>query len=66
VRELLSVCGLNPNFADRNPHEMSGGQRQRVGMQRVCRTGIFIVALRRRRVLTLTLAESAPDQIVAR
>ena len=29
VRELLSVCGLNPNFADRYPHEMSGGQRQR-------------------------------------
>src|SRR6202011_3789715 len=23
VRELLSVCGLNPNFADRYPHEMS-------------------------------------------
>jgi oligopeptide transport system ATP-binding protein len=29
VRELLSVCGLNPRFADRYPHEMSGGQRQR-------------------------------------
>src|SRR5207302_1595128 len=27
VRELLSLCGLNPNFADRYPHEMSGGQR---------------------------------------
>src|SRR5262249_21252800 len=24
VRELLSICGLNPNFADRYPHEMSG------------------------------------------
>ncbi|MCX7363507.1 MAG: dipeptide/oligopeptide/nickel ABC transporter ATP-binding protein, partial [Alphaproteobacteria bacterium] len=32
VRELLSVCGLDPNFADRYPHEMSGGQRQRVGI----------------------------------
>src|SRR4029453_4625489 len=32
VRELLSVCGLDPKFTDRYPHEMSGGQRQRVGI----------------------------------
>jgi len=34
VAELLSVCGLNPGFMDRYPHEMSGGQRQRVGIAR--------------------------------
>ncbi|MGH7124105.1 MAG: oligopeptide/dipeptide ABC transporter ATP-binding protein, partial [Stellaceae bacterium] len=34
VRELLGVCGLNSEFADRYPHEMSGGQRQRVGIAR--------------------------------
>src|SRR5580692_6155395 len=34
VRELLSLCGLNPGFSDRYPHEMSGGQRQRVGIAR--------------------------------
>ena len=34
VRDLLAVCGLDPKFVDRYPHEMSGGQRQRVGIAR--------------------------------
>jgi oligopeptide transport system ATP-binding protein len=34
VAELLALCGLNPKFMDRYPHEMSGGQRQRVGIAR--------------------------------
>ncbi len=34
VRDLLDLCGLDPRFADRYPHEMSGGQRQRVGIAR--------------------------------
>ena len=34
VQEVMRVCGLNPNFVNRYPHEFSGGQRQRVGIAR--------------------------------
>jgi oligopeptide transport system ATP-binding protein len=34
VRNLLGTVGLNPDFADRYPHEFSGGQRQRIGVAR--------------------------------
>ncbi|MDQ6774447.1 MAG: ATP-binding cassette domain-containing protein [Candidatus Dormibacteraeota bacterium] len=34
VNEIMRICGLNPNFFNRYPHEFSGGQRQRIGIAR--------------------------------
>lgn len=34
VQELLTMVGLNKDFANRFPHEFSGGQRQRIGIAR--------------------------------
>ncbi len=34
VRDLLETVGLNPDYAERYPHEFSGGQRQRIGVAR--------------------------------
>lgn len=34
VRELMRLCGLDPVYIRRYPHEFSGGQRQRIGIAR--------------------------------
>ena len=34
INNLLMMVGLDPDMADRFPHELSGGQRQRIGIAR--------------------------------